>query len=251
MPTGTKILSAESSGISALTKTAKVSVILPDGTPSRFFLKCVSGQGAKALAEGEFYSASDINRVVKGLVPTPIGWGQYPNGDTTVYFFLGAFHDMDLSTPPEPEEFIALVTRLHSKGASPNGMFGYPVPTVCGKMERTVTWEESWAKSFTNQLLDVIKYDNETNGPWPEYDSACKQLIDVVIPRLLGALQSDGMSIKPTLIHGDLWEQNVGLDMETGDMVLFDPGCTYAHNEKQFGTVSANYPRSRGLLIPR
>ena len=39
MPTGAKIVSAESCGISAWTKTAKVSVILPDGSLKRYFVK--------------------------------------------------------------------------------------------------------------------------------------------------------------------------------------------------------------------
>lgn len=239
MPHGTKIVSAESSGISAWTRTAKVTTISHDGSTERFFLKCASGKGASALAEGEYHSAATITNIVEGLVPKPIGWGQYLNdNDTHIYFYLSAFHDLDFSTPPEPEPFMSTVAELHSKGTSPNGMFGYPVPTVCGIMERTVTWEKSWAKSFTHQLLDVIRYDNETNGPWPEYDAACKQLVNVVIPRLLGALQSDGRSITPTLIHGDLWERNVGIDMETGNTIVFDPGCTYAHNEMEFGTVS-------------
>lgn len=238
MPKGTKVIASESSGISAWTKTAKVSVILPGGTAARYFLKCATGQGARALAEGEFHSANNINSVVPGFVPKAIGWGQYDNEGATTYFFLGVFHDMDFSTPPEPEEIMSIVSELHSRGTSPNGMFGYPVPVVCGRMERTVTWTKSWAESFTLQLKDVIKYDNDTNGPWPEYDVVCKQLIDAVIPRLLGALQSEGRDIKPTLIHGDLWERNIGMDMETGDIVVFDPGCTYAHNEMEFGTVS-------------
>lgn len=257
MPSGTTIVSAESCGVSAWTKTAKVSVILPDGSPKRYFLKvglpaldvppldyrlsndvaaqCATGQGARALAEGEFHSASTIDTLVPGFVPKPLGWGEYDNGEA-VYFFLGDFHDMDLAAAPEPSLFVDRVAELHRKGKSPSGKFGYPIPTVCGKMERTVNWEDSWAVSFTHQLKDVIKYDNETNGPWPEFDSACKQLIDVVIPRLLGALQSDGREITPTLIHGDLWEQNVGIDMETGEIIVFDPGCTYAHNEMEFGT---------------
>src|SRR6266550_2014702 len=41
MPKGTKAISAESCGISAWTKTAKVSVILPDGSPKRYFLKVI------------------------------------------------------------------------------------------------------------------------------------------------------------------------------------------------------------------
>ncbi|KAI4157969.1 MAG: hypothetical protein LQ342_007863 [Letrouitia transgressa] len=143
---------------------------------------------------------------------------------------------MDFSSAPEPVHFASRIAELHQKGLSPNGMFGFPVPTVLGKLERTVIWEKSWAKSFTHHLRDVIKYDNEANGSWPEYDAACKQLIDVVVPRLLGALQSDGREIRPTLIHGDLWERNIGTDKQTCRVVLFDPGCVYAHNEMEFGT---------------
>lgn len=245
MPKGTKVIASESSGISAWTKTAKVSAITPSGAATRYFLKCATGQGARALAEGEFHSANNINSVVPGFIPTAIGWGEYDSEGTTTYFFLGTFHDMDFSTPPEPEEIMPIVSSLHNRGTSPNGMFGYPVPVVCGRMERTVTWTNSWAESFTLQLKDVIKYDNDTNGPWPEYDVVCKQLIDAVIPRLLGALQSEGRDIKPTLIHGDLWERNVGMDMDTGNIVVFDPGCTYAHNEMEFGTVSTIRPQFR------
>ena len=212
-------------------------------------MKCATGQGARALVEGEYHSASTIDSLVPGLVPKAAGWGEYHNGESQVYFFLGDFHDMDFSTAPEPEHFISQIAELHQKGISPNGMFGFPVPTVCGRMQRTVTWEKSWARSFSHQLNDVIKYDNETNGPWLEYDAACKQLIDVVIPRLLGALQSDGRDIKPTLIHGDLWEKNVGIDKDTGKTIVFDPGSTYAHNEMEFGTWRCSWAYHFNALI--
>lgn len=188
------------------------------------------------MTEGQIHCASAINALVPGLGPKAVGWGEYHNGESRVYFFLGNFHDMELSAAPDPAHFASQIAELYLKGISPNGMFGFPVPTVCGRMERTVNWEKSWARSFTHQLNDVIKYDNEANGSWPEYDAACKQLIDVAIPRLLGALQSDGREITPSLIRGDLWEQNVGIDMETGEIIVFDPGCTYAHNEMEFGT---------------
>lgn len=173
---------------------------------------------------------------MEGLVPIPVGWGEYHNGDSQVYFFIGQFHDMDLSTPPEPKSFIAKVAELHSNGKSPNGQFGFPVPTAFGILERTVTWEHSWAKCFTNLLQDVIRYDNRSNGDWPEFSAACKQLIDHVIPRLLGILQANGRTLEPALNHGNLWEQNIGVDMETGDAVVFDPGSIYGHNELEFGT---------------
>lgn len=189
------------------------------------------------MAEGEFQSASAVNAVVPGLVPEPAGWGEYDLREKKYYFFIGAYHNMDLSGVPDPVKFAARVADLHRKGTSPNGMFGFQVPTVIGKMERTVTWERSWVASFTHLLRDVIGYDNQTNGPWTNYDAACEQVIEVVIPpRLLGALQADGRNITPSLIHGDPWENNVGIDRETGDIVIFDPGCTYAHNEMEFGT---------------
>ena len=169
------------------------------------------------------------------IVANPAARGQYHDGESHVYFFLSDFHDMDFSTPPDPNSFASKLAELHQKGTSPKGMFGFGTSTVYGRLERTVTWERSWAKSFEHQLNDVIKYDNEANDPWPEYDAACKQVLDVVIPRLLGALQSDGRDITPTLIHGNLWEQNVGIDKETGRTIIFDPGSTYAHNEMEFG----------------
>ncbi|CAJ2506377.1 Uu.00g005070.m01.CDS01 [Anthostomella pinea] len=116
-------------------------------------------------------------------------------------------------------------------------MFGYPLVTGRGTLDRTEHWSSSWAEQFTYLLKDLINLDNQMNRPWPEYDSACKQLIDHVIPRLLGALQSEGRRIIPVLCHGDLWEGNVGTDRETGEIIIFDPDeCMYAHNEIEFAT---------------
>jgi len=39
MPDGTKVISAEAYGYSAWTITGRVSAVLPDGTPKRYFLK--------------------------------------------------------------------------------------------------------------------------------------------------------------------------------------------------------------------
>ncbi|KAL8713146.1 MAG: hypothetical protein Q9220_002667 [cf. Caloplaca sp. 1 TL-2023] len=175
---------------------------------------CITGSSARALVEGEYHSASTIGAVVPGLVPKAIGWGRYGIGESEVHFFLGDFHDMDLSTRPDPQTLMSRIAELHQKGTSPKGMFGFPVPVVLGNFQRTVNWETSWAKCFTHQLEDVIRYDN-----------------------------SEGRDIKPTLIHGDLWENNVGIDKETGESVLFDPGSTYAHNEMEFGTWRCTWAR--------
>jgi protein-ribulosamine 3-kinase len=56
-----------------------------------------------------------------------------------------------------------------------------------------------------------------------------------VIPRLIGILESNGRSIKPCLIHGDLWETNIGTDIETGNIYIFDAAAYYGHNEMETG----------------
>ncbi|KAH9434248.1 hypothetical protein MCOR02_006267 [Pyricularia oryzae] len=75
-------------------------------------------------------------------------------------------------------------------------------------MQRTVLWDDKWANSFTHLFKDVIGYDN----------------------------RSDGRTLEPILIHGDVWEQNVGIDKETGETLVSDPGYTYAHDDMKFGT---------------
>lgn len=59
--------------------------------------QCATGQGARAITEGEFHSASAIDAVMPGLVPKATGWGQYDVGEKThVYFFLGDLANSDL-----------------------------------------------------------------------------------------------------------------------------------------------------------
>lgn len=165
-------------------------------------IQTATGTGARALAEGEFQSASAINAVVPGFVPNVVGWGEYISNKTRVYFYLGEFHEMDPVHETESAhdmnsvEFTARIAELHPQGASPNGMFGFPVSTVCGKTERVVTWEKSWGKLYARQLKLLIKKDNVTNGHWPEFDAACRQTINKVIPRLLGVRQSNGRKIR-------------------------------------------------------
>lgn len=200
--------------------------------------QCATGTATKTLVWGEYHSAVAIEEKTPGFGPRPIGKGAYFEDDgTEVYFFLMNYHDMeDTRSAPDPVELAHQIAKLHQSGTSPNGMFGFDVPTGGGILVRTVTWEKSWAAQFTHQLKDVVDLDNDANGPWPEYDAACRQIIDHVIPRLLGILQSGGRSITPSLVHLDIWEGNVATDAETGNIIIFDPGCVYAHNEVEFGT---------------
>lgn len=187
---------------------------------------------------GEFTSITAIHALLPDNVPKPIGWGKCKEtllGTPETYFFIEEYIDMDFSAP-DPVQFTAKVAEMHRRGISENGKFGFPVITCDGRVTHNTEWESDWASFFSKLLRTTLEIDTQFNGPLPELDAAAKQTINVVIPRLLGVLQKDGRSIKPSLIHGDLWGGNVGTSLETGDVILFDAGSYYAHNEMDLGT---------------
>lgn len=187
------------------------------------------------MLRGEWESSKEIYRLLPDFIPEPIGFGKYKSQTPITYFYLSEFVDMDTSSPPDPVEFTRRLAEMHKKSQSLTNRFGFHVTTCDGKMAHTVDWEESWAEFFKRLLLGVCKLDLETNGPWPELELATQQVVNYVVPRLLGVLESEGRSIKPCIIHGDLWEGNMGIRMDTGETILFDAGSYYAHNEMELG----------------
>ncbi len=96
-----------------------------------------------------------------------------------------------------------------------------------------VDWDDSWASFFSNLMAGLVRYDVKANGPWTKYEVAVEQTQEHVIPRLLGGLESNGRSVKPVLIHGNLWEGNCGTSLETDDIKIFDAGSYYRHSEAE------------------
>ena len=80
----------------------------------------------------------------------------------------------------------------------------------------------------------MVKMDLDKNGYWPEFNILCDLTLNKVIPRLLEPLQSGGRSIKPCLIHGDLWDENTATDMSTGEPFVFDAGSMYGTRKTSF-----------------
>ncbi len=98
-----------------------------------------------------------------------------------------------------------------------------------------VEWEDSWEVFFTRSLKQALDLEIKARGHDAEIDELIPVIFNIVIPRLLRPLEADGRSVKPSLVHGDLWYANSGVDAETGGSVIFDACCFYAHNEYEFG----------------
>ncbi|KAK8137394.1 hypothetical protein PG984_005334 [Apiospora sp. TS-2023a] len=215
-------------------KTGKIDVELRDGTPHSFFIKAVSGETGKKMVEGEFASMKAIHALVPEFAPAPIAHGTYDLIPDT-HFFLCEFRDMIEDMMPEPHSFGSQLAALHQNSQSLNGKFGFHTTTYGGNLPQFTGWEDSWEVFFAKNLKQALDLEREAKGSDPELDSLLPTLFDVVIPRLLRPLESEGRSVKPCLVHGDLWYANSGVDPATGQCLVFDACCFYAHNEYEFG----------------
>ena len=193
---------------------------------------------------------SELRRTVPHLVPAPIGWGKFRLPNPPTYFFLIEFVHVS-NRLPDPVQFGLRLAELHHKSVSPTGKFGFHITTYDGNLPHNVQWNDSWPDFFAKLLRSAYEHDKRANGVWMELDTLFNQVIDVVIPRLLGALEADGRAIKPCLVHGDLWEGNVGTEYNTGKIYIFDSCAYYAHNEMDLGTLSVDHHRLRAKAYKR
>jgi protein-ribulosamine 3-kinase len=53
------------------------------------------------------------------------------------------------------------------------------------------------------------------------------------IPRLLRPLETEGRSVVPRLVHGDMWNDNTSVDAATDTPLIFDACSSYAHHESK------------------
>ncbi|KAI0143681.1 Fructosamine kinase-domain-containing protein [Xylariaceae sp. FL1272] len=234
LPAGTNIFSVQYYGSSAWSLTARV--ITSEGLGKDCFLKVAYGQSGRIMLSGEYESSKLIYKKQPDFIPEPLGFGKYWDvSPPETCFYLSRFVDMDVVAKPDPLEFTARLAEMHRLSQSPTGRFGFHVPTCDGDRPHVVDWEESWATFYKKLLLGVCKLDIVANGPWPEFERALDQITSKVIPRLLDPLQSDGRVLKPCLVHGDLWEGNMGINLKTGRSLLFDAGSYFAHNEMELG----------------
>lgn len=206
------------------------------------------------MMEGEFESLKAIHAVSPTLAPEVYACGKFgakgPSG-ADVHFLLAEYREVG-QQPPNPAEFTARLADMHKNSVSPTGKFGFHITTCNAKLPQiTNCWEESWAVLYRKQLAHMIKMDHDRHGSWPAFHRVCDLVLDKIIPRLLEPLQSEGRSIKPCLVHGDLWDENTATDEDTGEPFIFDAGSFYAHNEYEIGNWRAARHRLSDKLYVR
>lgn len=76
--------------------------------------------------------------------------------------------------------------------------FGFDVPTSCGSIPQKNTWHDNWPEYYAFKLEEQIEMiqrdydDKEVKKLWP--------ILKSKLPTFF-----EGLNIKPSLLHGDLW----------------------------------------------
>ncbi|KAJ5682336.1 hypothetical protein N7462_005501 [Penicillium macrosclerotiorum] len=228
-----KVVAIERHGLSFWAMSGRIDVELADGTPRSFFMKVVSKERGQAMMKGEFESMTAIHNVVPDFVPKPMAWGTYESVPDT-HFFLCEFREMTEELP-DVHQFTACLAALHKTSTSPTGKFGFHVTTYNGNLSQNNEWCDNWEEYFTKGMRHALAHEIAAQGPSEEIDRMTPIIFDRVIPRLLRPLESEGRSVKPSLVHGDLWYANTGTDTNTNGSLVFDACCFYGHNEYELG----------------
>jgi protein-ribulosamine 3-kinase len=197
----------------------------------------IRGEDAQARVLAEFLSMKEIWQTMHSIAPKPWGYGKYEGQDA--YFFICDLLDLDLNPGvvkhPDAELLGAKLATLHRNSCSPTGKFGFYCTVFDGKYPMEVSWNDNWTSFFRNLFICVYELDVKTNGFRQDLNDCVQIMLDKMLPRLLDPLTSGGQTIKPTLIHGDLWQENIGTESATGDIYIFDACAYYAHHELELG----------------
>lgn len=195
------------------------------------------GAQGQAMFAGEFASMAALHASIPSHVPQPLSWGVFTTGDR--YFQLYSFHRFIKGTKPAIPVFVSVVASLHSNPSSlsPTGKFGFEMTTYNGNLPQDNRWTETWEVFYSNGMRRMLELDAKARGASEELKELEDDFFEKVVPRLLRPLEDPKYerSVKPVLLHGDLWIGNAGTEEkrtnEAENCMLFDSSAFYGHNE--------------------
>lgn len=233
LPPDIQIREIRPHGSSYWSRTAEIESIL-GAEPVSFFLKVTRNRFGKKMVRGAYEGSKAIYTSCPGLCPPPLGWGQYKS-DSRAYFVLFDFIDM-VDDLPDAHTLTQRLAEMHRTSVAPDTKFGFHVQVMCALLPIYVTKSNSWEYFYTKYMQHLFHAERRAQGePDEQLHRLTKSLFERIIPRLIRPLETGGRGIQPRLVHSDLWDGNAGLNSETGEPLIFDPSCFYAHNEFDLG----------------
>ena len=145
---------------------------------------------------------------------------------------------MDIGGRPDPAEFGAAMAKMHLAepvdAEAKAGKFGFRVDNTIGETPQPNSWTASWVEFFREKRIGHqirTASDDRLRKEWDKVLEATNDLEDLF----------DGITVKPSVLHGDLWSGNIA--SANGKPCIFDPAVYYGHHEAEWGmSWCASFP---------
>lgn len=197
-----------------------------DGLGQEFFLKC-NETHLLWMFEAEHDGLDAIHSCLANIsfINSPQPYGYWIWGKRSI--LMSSWLDLT-NQSPDKSSWLKLgkgLAQLHQNSAptfgwnqGDNTIGSTPQPNPCIK---------NWLDFFKEFRLEhQMKLLLQKNLIIPEFDELISKVDDLF----------DDYMPKPSLIHGDLWNGNIGF-AQSGQPSIFDPACYYADREAEFGII--------------
>nr|ACO14650.1 Ketosamine-3-kinase [Caligus clemensi] len=202
-----------------------------DSSAGTLFVKKYSKVQGSVMFNGEYESLKAIESTGTVRVPRPIKVFE----DSENSYIVMEYLDMKSMYSDQYATFGNQLAKLHLHNIELQrkdpmkyvSKFGFHCQTCCGLLPQKNDWESNWITFFTSKIEEQmerlrVEYDDEeaedlwTLGQWN-----IKNLFE-------------GITVKPSLLHGDLWSGNAG-QLDDGSPVTYDAASFYGHHEYDLG----------------
>ena len=193
----------------------------------RFFVKTSRRDPSMFIGEGAGLNAMFETNTL--AIPRVYYAGATPEGSREGNSFIVMDH-LNFGGRGDQAEFGRQLALMHAATPAVEeakaGKFGFTVDNTCGDTPQPNGWMDDWTQFFTERR---IRHQLRLAR-----DPTLTELGEKVCERLVreGWFEPCG-TIKPSILHGDLWSGNIGT--VDGKPSVFDPAVYYGHSEAEFG----------------
>mmetsp|Transcript_10260 Transcript_10260/g.14556 ORF Transcript_10260/g.14556 Transcript_10260/m.14556 type:complete len:329 (+) Transcript_10260:25-1011(+) len=214
-----------------------------NGSDRKFFCKTSTSPLKSDMLKAEFLGLKEMHETNTVKVPEPICEGSVDGKTFAVFEYL------DMGYRGESNEAAKEMGRNLAKmhlHHSPNNKFGFHIDNTIGATFQPNTWCDSWAEFWDKHRLGHMLKLCEKNGAKYQYANQIRAKVKGIL---------EGLDVKPSLVHGDLWSGNAGFTVK-GEGVVFDPATYYGHSEvdiamtELFGCQSPGFYTGYHEVIP-
>jgi len=206
---------------------------------NRYFVK-TNASGRQDMFEAEAKGLQALAQSHTLMVPLPICYGD----DQQKSYIVMEYLEMDGSA-----DQARLGEQLAAMHQVYQAQFGWHIDNTIGSTPQINTLSENWLHFWCEQRLGYQLTLAAKNGYTGELQVLGEKLL-VEAPKLF-----TGHSIRPSMLHGDLWGGNVA-GLADGTPVIFDPAFYYGDREADlamtyvFGGFTADFYASYQEVLP-